>query len=90
MRKWFKACITLIGAGVIVLLMDISFGHQIDQLTGKFFGYHTISVFGQYPNASLAILLLTGGIFVLAYFSFLMGAKPVLDKELFGKKTGSP
>ena len=39
-----------------------------------------------YPNASLGILLLVVIIFVLAYFAFLMEAKPVLDREILGKK----
>ena len=86
MRKWFKACILLTILGIITLLIDIAYGYQIDNYFGNYFGYHTISIFGTYPNASLGILLLVVIIFVLAYFAFLMEAKPVLDREILGKK----
>jgi hypothetical protein len=39
----------------------------------------------------LIIVLLSAFVFVLAYFAFLMGAKPVLDREITGQKaTFSP
>ncbi len=85
MRKWFKACIILSITGSVTLLIDLFCANQID----AYFGYGRIPFFGYYPNVSLFLLLMIGVIFVLAYFSFLMGAKPVLDRELLGKTTNA-
>jgi len=82
MRKWFKASIILMLTGIIVFLIDLVFYSQID----RYFGYGRVSIFDTYPNVSLIILLIVVIVVVLACFSFFMGAKPVLDRELFGKK----
>ncbi len=85
MRKWFKACIILTVLGIVTLLVDFVYSYQIDNLVGYYFS-NRISIFGYHPFASLLILFFTVIIFALAYFSFLLGAKPVLDRELLGKK----
>jgi len=83
MRNWFKACISLIVIAVIVFFLDAFYNIQID----AYFGYGKIPFFGYYPSVSLFILLIVIIILALAYLAFLMGAKPVLDRELFEKKT---
>jgi hypothetical protein len=82
LRRWFKASISLLVSSIVVFFIDVIYAIEID----TYFGYGRISIFNSYPNVSLLILFTVGIIFVLAYFAFLAGAKPVLERELLGKK----
>ena len=82
MRRWFKASISLVVISIAVFFIDVIYAIEID----SYFGYGRVPIFNSYPNISLIILVTVGLFFVLAYFAFLMGAKPVLERELLGKK----
>ncbi len=82
LKNWFKASTILLITGGATVLLDAMYAIQLD----AYVGYGKIPFFGYYPNPSLFIFLLSVFALVLAYFAFLMGAKPVLNRELLGKK----
>jgi hypothetical protein len=82
LRRWFKTSISLLVISIVVFFIDVIYAIEID----SYFGYGRVPIFNSYPNVSLIILFTAGIIFVSAYFAFLMGAKPVLEIELLGKK----
>jgi hypothetical protein len=82
LRRWFKASISLVVISIVAFFIDVIYAIEID----SYFGYGRVPISNSYPSVSLIILFSVGIIFVLAYFAFLMGAKPVLERELLGKK----
>ncbi len=76
MNKWFKLSVSLVLIGIATITLDLIYNYQINYFFNQFRIYWV----------GLAILFAGCLIIVLAYFAFLMGAKPVLDKELLGKE----
>lgn len=75
MNKWFKRSVLLAAVGTLIIVIDVFFGYQINNL----FSEYKIHWVG------LAILFIGVLIIISSILAWFMGAKPVLDKELLGK-----
>ncbi len=82
MRKWFKASIIFAVVGSVTLLLDAHYWVELESASG----YWKVQFLGYYPTVPHFIGLFAVILLALAYPAFLMGAKPVLDREILGKK----
>ncbi len=82
MNKWFKVCIILTVVGSLVLLLDLHYWFEIESSSN----YWKVNFLGYHPTLPHFIALFAIILLLLIYPSFLMEAKPVLNRELLGKK----
>lgn len=75
MNKWFRRSVILTAVGILIIIIDVFFGYQINNLFSEF-RIHWVG---------LAILLIGFLIIVSGILAWFIGAKPVLDRELLGK-----